>query len=377
MLKKVFGGLLVLAILFLSIINPVLSACQQPSVRSCNTECAHHLPSWPTFEYEACITACVADDQVDWAAYYQCVDDEADAQQAEWEAEQAALEEQRLAELEAQQQAELEAQQQAELETQQQAELEAQQQSELEAQQQAELEQQEKEFSADLIEGDVKVKQADGSWKQITTDDKLKEGDVIKTGDGTVDLYFFDGSVVTLGKNSEFTAGNIDSENTIFDLNFGRIWAWIQKLDQRKFSVRTPTVVHAVRGTEFMLEYDPDTRISTVHLYEGILDVTTSTGETIELNAGESISVENDLLTESSSMDEDEWYAFLDALYEDEVEVQGDAEPELYDDETLTSVPEENNSGSWSWANIILLIVAGVAVYLVKSKFKPKKKKKK
>ena len=47
--------------------------CQQPPVRSCNTEC-EHLPSYPTYEKEDCIEQCIAEDKASWSEYNLCVE---------------------------------------------------------------------------------------------------------------------------------------------------------------------------------------------------------------------------------------------------------------------------------------------------------------
>jgi len=355
-MRKLTISILLIVFLFLGNINFVLAECQQPTVRSCNTEC-QHLPSYPTYEKEACITACIDDDQQNWANYYDCQDAEQEALQA-----QQAAEAQALAEQEALEYAELQKQQEEEAKAlAEQEALEAQQQAELDSQQKALAEQEalkntatEKNLaSIGYIEGEVEIKQADGSWKQVSEDEKFSKGDVVRTRDGTAMITFFGSSDVTLGKNSEFVIGDVNSENTIFDLNFGRMWAWIEKLNKQKFSVRTPTAVHAVRGTEFVLEYDKNTETSSVYLYEGTLDIATETG-LVELTAGNSLEI-NSETQEISILDEESWDLATQKLFLDESQLDF----------------EEESSSSYNTIIIIaLILILGFLVYRNKEKFK-------
>ncbi len=47
--------------------------CSYTGPRNCNLDC-QHLPSYPTYEKEACINRCVADDSAARDAYYDCLD---------------------------------------------------------------------------------------------------------------------------------------------------------------------------------------------------------------------------------------------------------------------------------------------------------------
>jgi hypothetical protein len=64
------GTILISFILILSL--AAYAQCQAPSVRNCNAEC-DHLPSYPTYEKEDCITACVDDSNAAQAAYDDCL----------------------------------------------------------------------------------------------------------------------------------------------------------------------------------------------------------------------------------------------------------------------------------------------------------------
>ncbi|MDD5305911.1 MAG: FecR family protein [Deltaproteobacteria bacterium] len=93
----------------------------------------------------------------------------------------------------------------------------------------------------------------------------LYPGDTVETGDdGTVDIYFSDGSISRLDPGSEFTILG-DGESTVQEndkdniitrirlkLFSGKIWSKVARLASKsEFSVETTSAIAGVRGTEF------------------------------------------------------------------------------------------------------------------------------
>ena len=109
----------------------------------------------------------------------------------------------------------------------------------------------------DNINGFVQV---NGGAKANTA--VLYEGDEIVTGgDGSVDVYFSDGSITHLDINSTLELKHMqvdknDSNNTItkilINLKAGKIWSKVVRLSEKsEFRVETTGAIAGVRGTEF------------------------------------------------------------------------------------------------------------------------------
>ena len=85
----------------------------------------------------------------------------------------------------------------------------------------------------------------------------IVDGDKVATAAGASAEISLDGeSLITLGENTEFTMRKSAKKASTFELALGSILAKIQKLGKSKLSVKTPTAVLAVRGTEFGVDID-------------------------------------------------------------------------------------------------------------------------
>lgn len=83
----------------------------------------------------------------------------------------------------------------------------------------------------------------------------LAPGDKVLTGrDGRAAVAFRDGSQVSLGPGAAFAVRAETLRETTLFLSAGKLWAAVAKNASRRFSVRTPSAVAAVRGTEFSVE---------------------------------------------------------------------------------------------------------------------------
>lgn len=101
----------------------------------------------------------------------------------------------------------------------------------------------------------------------------MAPGDKVHTGrGGRATVQFRDGSQVALGPFAIFTVeAETPGETTIF-LEAGKLWAAVSKNARRRFSVRTPTAVAAVRGTEFSVEARGE-RATAVEVFGGLVSV--------------------------------------------------------------------------------------------------------
>ncbi len=119
----------------------------------------------------------------------------------------------------------------------------------------------------------------------------LEEGDrVVTSADSTAEIALDGDSLIALGANSDFTLENTRKSASIFSLALGSLLAKIQKLGSQSLSVRSPTAVAAVRGTEFGVDAAGDH--SSVGVFdEGRVEVKGASGGTEVLTPNQETSV--------------------------------------------------------------------------------------
>lgn len=119
----------------------------------------------------------------------------------------------------------------------------------------------------------------------------MAPGDKVHTGrGGRATVQFRDGSQVMLGPFAIFTVeAETPRETTIF-LEAGKLWAAVNKNARRRFSVRTPTAVAAVRGTEFSVEVRSE-RATAVEVFGGQVAVRGALGAESMVSASQRVDV--------------------------------------------------------------------------------------
>ena len=116
-------------------------------------------------------------------------------------------------------------------------------------------------------EGNTEV-QHDGRWNPAKIGDPIQIGDAVRTGtDGRARLVFQDDTVLNIGNSSflvvdrqVFDPGEGGSRS-LMKLLRGRVRALVSEYYQRpgsSYEVETDTAVAGVRGTEFIVQYDPE-----------------------------------------------------------------------------------------------------------------------
>jgi hypothetical protein len=115
------------------------------------------------------------------------------------------------------------------------------------------------------VEGTAEIGRG-GVWTAATSGAAVREGDELRTGSqGRMLILFDDGSVVVVGKDSRLTidehlfepSGTVRS---LLHLMQGRIRALVSEAFEGAgavYEIETPTSVASVRGTEFVVHYDP------------------------------------------------------------------------------------------------------------------------
>jgi len=138
-------------------------------------------------------------------------------------------------------------------------------------------------------EGKVEARASDGAaWAPVSKGDRLAAGASVRTGPGaSCILVWGDGHVLKLqaltsldiSKLGRDAAGN---ENSRMDLNIGKINAHVAKLRTKdsSFTVRTPTAIAGVRGTDLFVHVAED-NTSTFGVTDGEIYVEAGGIETI------------------------------------------------------------------------------------------------
>jgi hypothetical protein len=132
------------------------------------------------------------------------------------------------------------------------------------------------------------------AWESVTKAPfPLENGATVRTAaQAHAVLTFADGSRVDLAGNSSFTLEETESTSYRLGLTIGRLKAFVAHVASRSFSVRTPTSVCAVRGTEFLVEVQADGSTN-VDLYKGLLAIDDQHGRQLLLHPGESTHVDH------------------------------------------------------------------------------------
>ncbi len=125
----------------------------------------------------------------------------------------------------------------------------------------------------------------------------LRPGETVEVGPNANARLFVAGgdAEVALSQNSSFTVtrdGADGSFEALLSNGAGRLRAVIKK-HFNKFEVRTPTVVVAVRGTDFSLLASPT--LTRIEVFKGVVQVRAIEGtQTVEVHAGEGCEVLKD-----------------------------------------------------------------------------------
>lgn len=136
-----------------------------------------------------------------------------------------------------------------------------------------------------------------GIYSDADPSTPLRPGERVEVGPNSSARLFVAGgnAEVALSQNSSFTVTRDDADGSfeaILSSGFGRLRAVTQNYFKR-FEVRTPASVVAVRGTDFSLLASPT--LTRVEVFKGIVQVRTAEGtQTVEVPAGEGCEVSKD-----------------------------------------------------------------------------------
>lgn len=145
------------------------------------------------------------------------------------------------------------------------------------------------------LKGSVEIlKSGKKTWEPAPKGRPVAEGDAVRTGAGAwCEILFKEGSFIKLEENSEAAADSLktSAEERVFSFSFlkGKALWMAARLKGKllsKFAVRTPSMVCAVRGTDFSMIVSTSGR-TTLGLFDGKVAVTGGAEEKELLSGGE------------------------------------------------------------------------------------------
>ncbi|NLI10971.1 MAG: FecR domain-containing protein [Elusimicrobia bacterium] len=144
------------------------------------------------------------------------------------------------------------------------------------------------------IKGDVFVKNQDAlSWNKLDENVKgikVKNKDEIRTARASsAEIIMDDGSRVKIAPFSYFRMEEESPSSVKLNLIAGKVRNWVKKFS-KKFEIKTPTAVCAVRGTDFMVAADIEGNTK-VEVYDGSVLTGDSKGAEILVKKGEMIDI--------------------------------------------------------------------------------------
>lgn len=143
---------------------------------------------------------------------------------------------------------------------------------------------------------------------------ELKDGDLIKTYDGSTIINFSDGSSFTLYNRTSLIYNETEVITKI-KLLVGKLRILLpsnllKKLKTKvgaKLETRMRASAACIRGTDFIMEQAEDMSISKYYLHEGSLDIVNLRGETMQLNSGDIATIDGDGKMILEKMEQGQW----------------------------------------------------------------------
>lgn len=140
-----------------------------------------------------------------------------------------------------------------------------------------------------LQDGQMVVIPAGGPERRARLGDRLRNRDLVATSANTRAALRFtdDGSILRVNPNSQVRLTSGDERGALvrtLELEFGEVWARVNRRDGAEFRVQTPAGVAAVKGTEFLVRVDAEGGTTVITL-EGVVEFFNQAGRT-DVTAG-------------------------------------------------------------------------------------------
>jgi hypothetical protein len=156
--------------------------------------------------------------------------------------------------------------------------------------------------SVRTIDPQVSVQAGAGATAEPVTDERdLVQGDQVQTNAaGFGEITFFDGSWQRIESNTSVAMTELvdieDGHVVRTGLDQGKAWNRVGALagDEDAYAVDTPVAVASVRGTQFSIGCTPAPVVCTFQVVDGTVELAVSSGQTVTLNAGMQLVVDQD-----------------------------------------------------------------------------------
>jgi hypothetical protein len=141
-----------------------------------------------------------------------------------------------------------------------------------------------------LQEGQMVINPAAGGERRAQLGDRLRNRDVVATSANTRAALRFtdDGSILRINPGSQVRLTSGDERGAVvrtLQLEFGEVWARVNRRNGSEFRIQTPAGVAAVKGTEFLVRID-SAGGTTVITLEGVVEFFNEAGRT-DVGAGQ------------------------------------------------------------------------------------------
>lgn len=152
-------------------------------------------------------------------------------------------------------------------------------------------------WSVDLVEGSVQARVGQDNWSAVQEGQVLMAGSQVITGSGGQLSLSNGGDEITAGPDTDFTVSNGTGEEPYSILqSMGRMLFRMESRATRDFSVGTPYLAAAIKGTTFTV--DVEAKGASVSVAEGTVEVTlAATGDVVMVDAGSSVTAAGALRT--------------------------------------------------------------------------------
>lgn len=157
-----------------------------------------------------------------------------------------------------------------------------------------------------VSKGSVKIQSAANKTSDAKVGSKVYEGDTIVTGaDSRAKVVMSDRNVINISPDTQIKIAQYQNDsasgkkNVELDLVKGKVRNNVEQKYEgdNSFQVKTPTAVAGVRGTQFVVSFDPGTRMTSVVTFKGAVSLASITpqgqtvGEPVTVKKGESTTV--------------------------------------------------------------------------------------
>lgn len=140
-----------------------------------------------------------------------------------------------------------------------------------------------------LQDGQMVVIPASGTERRAQLGERLRDRDVVATSANTRAALRFtdDGSILRVNPSSRVRLTSGDERGVLvrtMELEFGEVWARVNRRPGAEFRIQTPAGVAAVKGTEFLVRSDPEEGTTVITL-EGVVEFFNQAGR-VDVTAG-------------------------------------------------------------------------------------------